>query len=101
MINGQGSITVIRELYRDCKTYLDRKYKTAQYIIENAETLMPGKARGSRVGNSVLNEDIVRKIKTIRRDHKTPYRKIAKMLGLSEGTVQNVTSGKRWQHITI
>lgn len=101
MINGQGSITVIRELYGDCETYLDRKYKTAQYIIENAETLMPGKARGSRVGTSKLTEEVVRRIRQIRRDTGLSYRRIAKQLDLPAGTVDGIVRGRSWKHITV
>ncbi len=101
MINGQGAITVIKELYGDCETYLDRKYETAQYIIENAETLMPGKARGSRVGTSKLTEDVVKSIKRIRRDTGLGYRRIAKQLDMPAGTVDGIIRGRSWQHVTI
>lgn len=65
-----------------------------------------GQARGERMGNAVLTEKLVRRIKELRRDYRLGSESICELLleeegvVVSEGAVRDVIDGRTWKHVT-
>jgi len=62
-------------------------------------------ARGERMGNAVLTETLVRRIKQMRRDFGLGAKSIVDLLAedgvvVKEFTAQDVIDGTTWRHVT-
>lgn len=55
--------------------------------------------RGTRNPRAVLNEEAVRAIRRLYVPRQFGARKIARLLGLNEGTVRAIVNGPNWRHI--
>lgn len=55
---------------------------------------------GERAANAVLNEELVRRIKSLHVPGIFGSRRIANLLGLKPSTVKSVIDGDTWKHVT-
>jgi DNA-binding XRE family transcriptional regulator len=54
---------------------------------------------GSRNGMAKLSEEDVLNIKKIRKENGLTYAAIAKLFGVTDSTIENIVSGRRWAHV--
>lgn len=55
--------------------------------------------RGEQVPNATLTEEIVLRIKSLHQPRTFGHRRIANLLGVSDGAVKKVLQGRTWSHV--
>lgn len=77
--------------------YSQQAFKVRRIGRRRAKNTHP--PRGEQIGGHVLTEALVREIRRIRQETKWGSRRIAKLLGLSSGSVEGVLAGYTWGHV--
>lgn len=55
--------------------------------------------KGSLNGQSILNEDRVKQIKSLLNEGRLLYRELAESFGVSRQTITNIATGRCWSHV--
>lgn len=84
---------------------LNNSVSNLEWVTSSENTLHAVKfnlitfVKGEDRSDSVLDDDLVRKIRSLYVPKSFGKRKIAKLLGLNSGTVDSVIRGRTWKHV--